>query len=180
MLLRVLAALATLVVVLGPPSAPAMPRGPLPSFDLRAADGTRVSSVDLLGQQQWILLYATPGCRPCDDLLASLGRLRADGLIRRTVLVIGAPAGEARAYAHRALPNELRRLRWYADDQANAWRALQLAGAPMLVGIRDGRVEWGLSGAVNDAESLRALVSHWLGESLGDGLPTSPDAGRSR
>ena len=175
MRLRALLALASLVVLLGPPSAGSMPRGQLPSFDLRAADGARVSSADLLGQQQWILVYATPGCRPCDDLLASLSRLRAEGLLRRTVLVIGASPADARAYVQQALPKELRRLSWYADDQANAWRALQLAGAPMLVGIRDGRVEWGLSGAVNDPESLRALVSHWLGESLANGgLPASP------
>jgi hypothetical protein len=170
---RVVVALTSLVVLLGPYAAAPISRGPLPSFDVRAADGTRVSSVDLLGQQQWILLYATPGCRPCDDLLASLGRLRSEGLLRRTVLVIGASPQDASAYVQQALPTELGRLRWYADDQASAWRALQLAGAPMLVGIRDGRVEWGLSGAVSDLESLRALVSHWLGESADGALPPS-------
>jgi len=164
MLPRVLATLASLVVALGPPSALAMPQGPLPSFELAAADGARVSSVDWLGQEPWILVYATAGCRPCDDLLASLARLRTEGLVRRTVLVIAAPHGEARAYVQAALPTELRGLRWYADDQAGAWRALQLTGAPMLVGIRDGRIEWAISGMASDLERLGRVVSHWLGE----------------
>jgi hypothetical protein len=161
--------LASLVLVLGPAPAPAMPRGPLPSFDLSAADGTRVSGVDLLGQQPWILVYAIPGCRPCDDLLAALGRVRSAGLLRQTILVVAASPREARAYVDRTLPTGLRRLRWYADDQAGAWRALQLAGAPMLIGIRDGRIEWGISGEVSDPESLDRLVSEWIGESLGGG-----------
>jgi hypothetical protein len=55
-------------------------------------------------------------------------------------------------------------VRWYADEQAEAWQALRLGGTPMLVGIRDGRVEWTLSGTVSDPESLDGLLSSWLGD----------------
>jgi hypothetical protein len=161
---RILAALVILPIIVAPWPGWAMPQAPLPTFYLSAADGTRVSSVELLGQQQWIVIYAAPGCRACDGLLASLGRVRTEGLLRRTLLVIGAPPEDARAYVRQTLPRELRGLRWYADDQAEAWGALQLAGAPMLVGIRDGRVEWGISGALSDPAKLRGLVRSWLGE----------------
>jgi hypothetical protein len=160
---RILAALAILIIVV-PVAGLAMPQAPLPAFHLSAADGTRVSSVELLGQQQWIVIYATPGCRACDGLIASLARVRPGGLLRRTLLVIGAPPADAGAYARQTLPEELRELRWYADDRAEAWAALQLAGAPMLVGIRDGRVEWGLSGGLSDPARLGGLVRSWLGE----------------
>ena len=161
---RILAALVILPVIVIPLAGLAMPQAPLPTFRLLAADGTRVSSVELLGQQRWIILYATLECRACDDLLVSLARVRTEGLLRRTFLVIGAPPEEASAYIRQTLPKELWGLRWYADDQAEAWGALQLAGAPMLVGIRDGRVEWGISGASSDQARLRGLVQGWLGE----------------
>ena len=161
---RILAALVILPILVVPWPGLAMPQAPLPTFYLSVADGTRVSSVELLGQQQWIVIYATPGCRACDGLLASLGRVRTEGLLRRTLLVIGASPEEASAYVRQTLPKELRGLRWYADDRAEAWGALQLAGAPMLVGIRDGRVEWGISGALSDPAKLGGLVRSWLGE----------------
>ena len=165
---RVLAALASFVVIVGLPPAMSMPRGPLPTFDLLAADGTRISSADLLGREQWIVIYAMPGCRPCDDLLASLGRLPARGVLRRAVLVIGGTPDEARAYVEQALPKELRRLRWYADD-TSVWQALQLVGTRTLVGIREGRLEWAISGAVSDSRALGRAFSSWLDDSVDRG-----------
>jgi hypothetical protein len=34
----------------------------------------------------------------------------------------------------------------------------------MLVGIRDGRVEWALSGTASDPDGLSGLLSSWLGD----------------
>jgi hypothetical protein len=159
-----LAALVSFAVILAPVSVSPISRGAMPTFDLRAPDGMRVGSVDVLGREPWILVYAIPGCGPCDELLTSLGRLRARGLFQRTVLVIGAPQEDARAYVLQRVPAKLRGVRWYADEQAEAWQALRLGGTPMLVGIRDGRVEWTLSGTMSDPESLDGLLSSWLGD----------------
>ena len=103
--------------------------------------------------------------------------LRGAGVprVRRSPRLVGARAHhhlraardqpeDASAYVRQTLPKELWGLRWYADDQAEAWGALRLAGAPMLVGIRDGRVEWGISGALSDPAKLRGLVRSWLDE----------------
>ena len=161
---RTLAALVSLAVTLVPVSVSPIARGAPPPFALRAPDGTRVGSADVLGREPWIVLYAIPGCAPCDQLLTSLSRLGTRRLLQRTVLVIGASQEDARAYVRERVPPELRGLRWYADEQAEAWQALRLGGTPMLVGVRDGRVEWALSGTVSDPESLSGLLSSWLGD----------------
>jgi hypothetical protein len=157
------------VVVLGalafaPVRALALEMKPLATFHLSAADGATISSADVLGESRWIVVYAAPDCRPCDALLGLLRQLRTEGFAPRTILIVGAPHDEARAYVRQTLPSDLDQLRWYADDRAEAWDALDLAGAPTLVGVRDGRVEWGLSGAPRGPEPLRRLLRSWLTE----------------
>ncbi len=160
---QMLAALVSIAVTLAPVSVSPISRGAPPTFALRAPDGMRVGSADVLGREPWILLYAIPGCGPCDELLTSFGRLGAPRLLQRIVLVIGASPEGARAYVRERGRAALRVLRWYADEQAQAWQALQPGGTPTLVGIRDGRVEWTLSGTVSDPESFDGLLSSWLG-----------------
>ena len=162
---RILVTVVMLGAMVFPPArALALEMKPLATFHLSAADGTTISSADLLGDSRWIVVYATPECRPCDALLGSLRQLRTEGFAQRTILIVGAPHDEARAYVRQTLPSDLSQLRWYADDQAEAWDGLELAGAPTLVGVRDGRVEWGLSGVPPSPERLRRLLRSWLTE----------------
>ncbi|WP_166880495.1 MauE/DoxX family redox-associated membrane protein [Massilia mucilaginosa] len=56
-----------------PASAPAWPSGPAPGFDAVTVAGSRVSSATLLGGgTPALLLFVSPDCAPCADLLAAL------------------------------------------------------------------------------------------------------------
>jgi hypothetical protein len=65
-----------------------------------------------------------------------------EGLFTHAALVIGAEPFVAQAYLQRKLPKGVSGIPWYADAQGEAWRALSIKSAPVLIGIRKGRMEW--------------------------------------
>lgn len=150
------------LVVLGASSvsATAIEPRPLPAFRVHSADGAVVTSGQLSGDRRWVLIYALPDCLPCDDVIRLLKDSGTPALVERTVLVIGAQPAEAAAYARSRLPREVSGVRWYADAQGEAWLALGLHGTPVIIGIRDGRIVWVMSGALKDAAA--SVVRSWV------------------
>jgi len=59
------------------------------------------------------------------------------------------------------LPPDLQ-LTWYADPERVAATALELSGAPVLIGVRNGAVEWQVGGVLNDPAALESVVRSWV------------------
>ena len=135
---------------------------PLPAFEVVAPGGTAVSSQQLSTERRWLLLYVTPGCRSCDQLLRSLKEWHTPQLAARMVVVVRANAAEAAEYMTSRLPAEASDVPWYADANASGWQALALTGTPVLVGIEAGEIKWVVSGVLNDAKALEPVVRSWV------------------
>jgi hypothetical protein len=155
-----------LLLVLGAGISEAIEQKPLPLFRLLASDGaTVVSSNELPGGDQWLLVYVSPGCPSCDLLLEALRGWQNASLIQHTILVVGAPnTAAAQQYIQQMLPSDASALQWYADVQAEAWTALQLKGTPVLVGVKKGTIQWAISGVLNDPGALESVVKTWAGQ----------------
>ena len=135
---------------------------PLPAFEVVAPGGAVVSGQQLSTERRWLLLYVTPGCRSCDQLLRSLKEWHTPQLASRMVVVVRANPAEATEYMASRLPVEASDVAWYADANAAAWQALALTGTPVLVGIEAGEIKWVVSGVLNDAKALEPVVRSWV------------------
>jgi hypothetical protein len=136
--------------------------GPLPSFQVQTRDKRPVSSADIAPEQKWLLVYVSPNCRSCETLVRALPKWQSAALLARTVLVVGGPTGEASAWVDRMIAPELPTLIWYADPQGAAHAALELTGAPVLLGIERGEVQWQLGGVLNSPAALESVVRSWV------------------
>jgi hypothetical protein len=153
-----------LLVALGAATVGAIERRPLPPFQLVAPDGATVVSTQMAVPDQWLLLYVTAGCPSCDRLLAALKEWPSPGLVQRTRIIVGGDAAAAGAYIQQTLPPEVGTIPWYADAGREAWSALRLTGAPVLVGVRNGTIQWAISGVLNDPATLKSVVTTWVGQ----------------
>jgi len=135
---------------------------PLPSFTLVSSDGLTVTSTALSQEPQWLLVYVTPACPSCDRLMKALGEWRSPLIDARSVLVVGAAPAEASRYLAAIRPASLDGVASYTDGSLQAHRALQLGGAPALIGIKDGRIEWTLDGVLNDPSAVESVVRSWI------------------
>lgn len=154
----------TLIILLAMAIAPleAQQQRPLPAFTVVAPGGAAAPSQQLSTEQRWLLLYVTPGCPSCDQLVASLKEWHTPQLAARTVIVVRANAADAAAYMTAHLPVEAADVSWYADTTSSAWQALRLTGAPVLVGIESGDIKWSISGVLNDPNALEPVVRSWI------------------
>lgn len=135
---------------------------PLPAFTVSSAAGTPVPSTALSGQSRWVLMYVAPGCRSCDRLLRALKDWQSPQLVGRTVVVVRGRSAEAAAYIAQRMPAETAAVPWYADENNEAWQALELKGTPVLLGVDRGEIKWTLSGVLNDPKALESVVRTWV------------------
>jgi hypothetical protein len=124
--------------------------------------GAAAPGQQLSAQQRWLLLYVTPGCRSCDQLMASLKEWHTPQLAARTVIVVRANPADAAEYVASHLPSEASDVPWYIDATSSAWQALALTGAPVLVGVESGQIKWTISGVLNDPLALEPVVRSWV------------------
>ena len=134
----------------------------MPAFTVATAAGVPVESTALSAQPRWVLIYVTPACRSCDRLLQSLKDWQSPQLTSRTVVIVRGPAAAAAAYVAERLPAEAAGVAWYADSNNGASEALDLKGAPVVVGVERGEIKWTISGVLNDPKSLESVVRTWV------------------
>ncbi len=159
MRMRLWAAVAVLLATTG---VGAREQRPLPAFAVVAADGGSRASAALSSQPRWVLLYVSPGCRSCDRLLQALKDWQSPQLTARTVVVVRGPAAAAAAYIAARMPQEAAGVAWYADASNGAAQALDMTGAPVLIGVERGEIKWTISGVLNDPTSLESVVRTWV------------------
>lgn len=133
----------------------------LPVFQVEGRDGQIVSSDQLASDVQWLMVYMSPACAACDRLTELLAASQSPAAAERTVVIVGGAPAAARAHA--ASRREIAAtMRIYADLSMQAARALSLAGSPSIVAIRGGRIEWTLTGVLNDPDALASVIRTWV------------------
>jgi hypothetical protein len=151
------------LVGISPLRARAAPQRPLPPFTVVRIAGA-VASANLPVPDQWLLMYVATDCRSCDLLLAALKDWQSPRLLERTVIIVGGDLVGAQAYVGRTVPPEVASIPWFADPQSQAWNALNLKGTPMLIGVRQGQIQWAISGVLNDPNALASVVKTWVSQ----------------
>lgn len=134
---------------------------PLPSFSVTRSDGVAVASTDLYGARPYVLMYLAPSCRSCDSLLAMLNDSESPQLAKRVVIIVRAGASRAAKYIGEHVPPEVGEITWYADENDEAYRALQFTGTPELLGVRNGQLIWSIGGVMNDGSMVRPVLRNW-------------------
>ncbi len=135
---------------------------PLPAFQVVNADGAMVSSAQLTAEPQYLLVYVNAASSTSRRLLDALGEWATPELARRTVVVIGGTPQEAERFLESGMPESLQGMTRYFDTGRSAWQALNLRGSPVLIGVREGRTEWSLSGVLSDPAALKSVVMTWV------------------
>ncbi len=138
----------------------AFERKPLPAFDLTALDGLLVRSDQLPRPGRWLLVYVQGDCFACDALLDLFQDPGAAGPSSKVVVVAkGAAEDVARLSAQ--FPH-LGQASWYADNTGAAYDQLQLRGAPIVLGLREGTIDWNLSGFPAGSGAVQSILATWL------------------
>ena len=135
---------------------------PLPAFEVVTSEGAAVSSAQLSSEAQYLLVYVNAASSTSRRLLDALGDWATPELARRTVVVIGGTPQEAQRFIETGMPVSLQGTARYFDTGRSAWQALNLRGSPVLIGVRDGRTEWSLSGVLSDPAALKSVVLTWV------------------
>ena len=149
------------VVGVGVDRAVADERRPLPPFTLVAPNGGTVASAQLSTESRPLLVYVAPDCRACDRLIAALIEWQPSMPANRIVVIIGAAADVARAYAEERQIAETSAISWFADPLQSGASALGVQHVPALVAIDGGRIEWIVSGVLNEPAALEPIVRTW-------------------
>jgi hypothetical protein len=134
----------------------------MPSFTVTRLDGASVDSARLTAEAQYVLLYVTPDCRPCDRLLALIRSANSPQFTSRVVVLVSGEANSAARYVSRQIPAEAGPVTWYADADGGAYSALRLTGAPVLIGVKNSQVMWSVAGVLNDASTVESVVRTWV------------------
>ena len=157
---QVCAAVAVALIAVGARLA-AIEERPLPVFSVQDGNGQAASSSQLTAVPQYVLVYVAPGCRPCDRVLDLLKDRQRPEVAQRVVVVVRSDARTASTYIDRQLA-DVTGATWYADAEGEAYRSLKLTGWPALVGVRQGRIMWSVSGVLNDASTVGSIVQSWV------------------
>ena len=140
----------------------AIERKPLPEFPLVALDGTLAASNALALEGKWLLIYVQPECTPCTALLRAIGTEQQSGMVDRITIVVGGTDSATVAKMAVGYPN-LAGSRWFADPTRELRKALPLAGAPVLFGLKGRMLEWGVTGLTPSLASVKNAMSSWVG-----------------
>jgi len=154
-------AVITIAAVLTAAAASAQDRA-VPEFIVRNSADQEVASSVMSAQPKWLLVYVSPDCRPCNTLLRALPKWQSAELMVRVVLVVSGKHADAKAWIEKSLPADMQSLTWYADPDRQAARALELTGAPVLMGVRNGNLEWQLGGVLSNPSALESVVRSWV------------------
>ena len=133
---------------------------PLPNLELQALDGSTVNSSDWPLQGKWVLIYVEGRCGVCTGLLVRLNKGDYPQLAAWTIVIAGGMQPKDVQALQQRFP-DLARASWYADAPKNASAALDLRGAPVILGIQDKVVRWGSSGIPADPKRLQSMLTTW-------------------
>jgi len=130
----------------------------LPRVTVISTGGAPVASDRLSSSDRWLLIYVAPACVSCQRLLRALDGWHLPQVSERVVVVV---RGSREAIDTEVSPM-LSALQVYEDPEGNLARPLDLTGAPALLGIEHGRIDWSIDGVLNDPAIVEPLARSWL------------------
>jgi hypothetical protein len=130
----------------------------LPALNVVTLDGTAVEAHTVVKPGRWLLAYVRPQSGGSRSFVAALEKARA-AAPEGVAVVVGGDLASARALAD-GFPG-LRQASWYVDVRGDAFRALGLSGVPVVLGLREGAIEWSLAGVVPDRKTLPSVLASW-------------------
>jgi hypothetical protein len=133
-----------------------------PTFSLTRVDGTTVSSETLARPGRWIVVLLRRPCHACDQLLTMVEKTAAAHATGVVVVVSHAPAADIDRLQRR-VPG-LSAAAWFLDPSGDAARALHVAEAPVVMGVKDLAIEWTWKGLALEPAGFEAGLSGWLQE----------------
>jgi hypothetical protein len=140
----------------------AIERKPLPGFQVLASNGGAVTSQQLSQQPKWLIVYVTTGCPACDRLLDAIKAWQSPQLQVRTVLLVGGDPKVVPTYLSQRQASDPQLPSAFSDAQGQAWQALSLLSSPVVIGVQAGRIEWSISGVLNDPSALESAIKAWV------------------
>jgi hypothetical protein len=135
-----------------------------PQFTVDTADGVAVTSTQVLGGSRRVLVYVAPNSEPAVSLIRELRKWSDSSPERwhsRVVVIIAAPRDKARDWLRSQWDGDNLPV-WFADPDAQGWRALGFSGTLGIAGIADGSVDWKLDGVLADPGAVQPTISAWV------------------
>ncbi len=156
--------IAALTAAVGLTSVLAAARGqqPFPSFNVQAPGGSVAANAQLTRALQWVLVYVAPSHKPSHDLLEALGQWQVQADPARVVVIVRGSLADAATLIEQTRSDSTTSLAWYADSSDAAWQALNLRSTPALIGVKDGAVQWTISGVLNDPKMIEPVIRNWV------------------
>jgi hypothetical protein len=129
----------------------------LPIFSVQRMDGSASKTSDWSVQGKWLLIYVE---RRSDPLLRRLSQPEFSQVGVRTTIVLGGMQLQDAQLVQKNFP-QLAAASWYTDTPRNAATALNLQGAPMIIGIQDRTLRWRVNGFPRDPKFFQSLLATW-------------------
>ncbi len=135
-------------------------RMPVPDITLVDRHGAARQAPAVARAGTWLLVVAEPGCTSCDVMLdaATAAASEAGGGV--IVVLAGGAAADIEAASQRW--PALAETSWFLADRTTVTEVFRLTTRGAIVGVRDGTVEWSLSGVITNPADLRTLCGAWL------------------
>jgi hypothetical protein len=134
-------------------------KGPLPATAVQTTAGAVLPLNAIQPTAQWLLIYVLPDSPTSERLLSAMREWQLPSF-ERVVIVVGGDAAKASAFA--TADHGLPSAQWTIDPERAAWRGLSINGAPTLLGIRAGSIEWRVAGVLNNPEAIRSVIEAWI------------------
>ncbi len=133
---------------------------PMPDFQLTTLDGESIKSAELPAKGSWLLVYVQATSHYSDQLLKSFSKDRYPSLPANAVFIVGGTPDDAKAT--KAKYADLSSATWYADPSKAAFSQLKLHGVPVILGVRDQKLQWSINGILQDYKTMQSILSSWI------------------
>ena len=144
-------------------SAAAQPDKPLPEVNVVAVGGVSAPLGSFATEGQWLIFYmGSPTSSASARLLDAMSKWDIGDRLSR-VLVVAGQSGDPKALAEK-WAEQLPGVRWVGDPKNEMAKALNVRGAPTLLGAKGQTVNWRMAGVLNDPTMLRDIVKSWTGQ----------------
>jgi hypothetical protein len=148
-----------LILALAPRVSVAADKKPLPATVVQLVDGAPMQLDQSATSGQWLFIYLLPES-PASQRLIDAMRGWDLPSSSHVAVVVGGDKTAAAAFAR--VDHGLPFLQWALDPDRSAWQDLQVSGVPSIFGIRNGLIEWRLSGVLNDPSALKSVIVSWM------------------
>jgi peroxiredoxin len=152
------------------PQPPGLPKNtPAPAFNLQSVDGDKVT-LDQLTEagKPVVLLFAEPGCGPCESLFPEVARWQREHADRRSIVMISS----GRVKVNREAATRFGLVNVLVQKGREVAEAYRSTATPSAVMLRDGVVATPMAQGADDVRSLIVRASLPPAVKVGEKVPS--------